>query len=164
MSKNTPADKQRELDRETSGEFGKKTQTAPETFLRVNFGAWEQFYDQMQLITGTRQRVNVWQLEAIGEALSTTIHQRDLGSVATTLVLTENGGFDESSWVPDRILGADRQLLWDANGPDEELGDSMREFTRSIADLGSGFNREFLHLDSDGNGNTRFGIKLRPPR
>jgi hypothetical protein len=125
-----------------SGEFGTKTQTAPETSLTLAADARfaelaQEFVDDQKL----RNEFDKRQFHRAVEILNVRIHAEQFDGVPHTLLLNVDEEDGETFFKPGAILDADGNVLRHLDSRTVEAGDSLRgdiaPYTNFLAGLGT---------------------------
>jgi hypothetical protein len=153
MTSNTHADLERENSRNKSnGEFGTKTQTAPDVNLVTPGQArimqmervWQRLYAQ---ILDEQNRL----LDITEFLIVSRIDEEFGGGAAATLTLKNEAEWGEASLIPDRILNSAGETLWVYDNEDTSaFADDLSAYVRSLHAVGEDrFRTEDNPEDSD---------------
>jgi hypothetical protein len=142
MTSNKQADLERESARnKTNGEFGTKTQTAPDA--AVALVSNERFQKQNRLFMDgemERTQLNRKQFYRAREILSMRIHAEGFdGRPHMLLVNDGNDGYGEISFYPQAILDVHGNTLWTPDGGNDRSGtlhNDLSGYTHGLGTLG----------------------------
>jgi hypothetical protein len=142
MSDSTAVEREDARNR-TSGEFGTKTHTAPETSLGVDATTVRVAeLDRERLsIRMDRHVLEAKEFAITKEILSTFVHARKFDGVPHTLLVEDHSEYESGEdpfWSPSMIVDADDKVLWENNDEDDLFTEDLKTFTPLLDQLGTG--------------------------